>query len=211
MPGNYVAPDEGKDAFNCPHCGAFAHQAWGQLASRDILDDWRVAHCQRCDDISIWFVDSMIYPSVGTAPHPNRDLPPDIADDYEEARAIMNRSPRGAAALLRLAIQKLCKHLGESGKDINADIAALVQKGLPQSVQKALDTVRVVGNEAVHPGTLDLKDDAGIAGALFKLVNIVAEKMISEPREVDEIYATLPPAKLDGIAKRDRGKASASS
>ena len=52
------------------------------------------------------------------------------------------------------------------GKDINADIAALVQDGLTERVQKALDTVRVIGNKAVHPGTLDFRDEPAIAGAL---------------------------------------------
>jgi len=44
--------------------------------------------------------------------------------------------------------------------------------------------VRVIGNEAVHPGKLDLKDDRDTATRLFKLVNIIAEQMISNPKHV---------------------------
>jgi hypothetical protein len=91
----------------------------------------------------------MIFPSALPAEPPNLDLPNDIIDDYEEAREIANKSPRGAAALLRLAIQKLCKHLGQPGKNINDDIKALVAAGLPPKVQEALDIVRVVGNDSV--------------------------------------------------------------
>jgi len=63
--------------------------------------------------------------------------------------------------------------------------------------------VRVIGNEAVHPGTLDLKDDVSTAGAMFRLVNMVVEVMVTRPKEVEEIYAKLPDSKKDEISKRD--------
>ena len=112
-------------------------------------------------------------------------------------------SSRGAAALLRLAIQKLCSHLGESGKNLNADIASLVEKGLSPVVQKSLDVVRVVGNEAVHPGTLDLRDDQDTASKLFRSVNIIAEQMISYPKHVDAMYEELPESEKKEIERRD--------
>lgn len=135
---------------------------------------------------------------------PNQDMPDDIKRDYEEAREIANLSTRGAAALLRLAIQKLCAHLGQPGKNINNDIKELVAKGLPPKVQEALDVVRLIGNDAVHPGTIDLRDDFETVTTLFKLVNFITQKMITEPREIDEIYGRLPGDKLDGIKQRDR-------
>lgn len=76
-----------------------------------------------------------MFPLTSNAPPSNKDLPPDILTDYNEASAILAHSPRGAAALLRLCIQKLCQHLGEPGKDLNADIGSLVKKGLPPGVQ----------------------------------------------------------------------------
>jgi hypothetical protein len=99
----------------------------------------------------------MLYPDAGGGPPANPDLPEDIRGDYLEAQAIVGRSPRGAAALLRLCIQKLCKHLGEEGEHLWTDIGNLVRKGLPPAVQEALDAVRVIGNEAVHPGQMDLR------------------------------------------------------
>ena len=145
-----------------------------------------------------------IYPQSVTAPKPNSDLPKEIAEDFEEARLIAGSSPRGAAALLRLCIQKLCVELGEAGKNINEDTAALVSKGLPQQVQQALDIVRVVGNNAVHPGQLDLKDDAETATKLFGLVNLIAEIMISQPKHVEELYHSIVPENArEAIEKRD--------
>jgi hypothetical protein len=139
-----------------------------------------------------------------TGVQPNDDLPDEILRDFEEAREIANASPRGAAALLRLCIQKLCRHLGEKGEKLDADIATLVRKGLNPFVQKSLDIVRVIGNEAVHPGELDLKDDTETALRLFELVNAIAEQMISHPKAVDEMYKKLPENKRKAIEHRDR-------
>jgi len=106
-------------------------------------------------------------------------------------------------ALLRLALQKLCAELGKPGKRIDDDIAALVQDGLSPGVQKALDAVRVIGNNAVHPGAMDLRDDRETATALFGLLNFIVEQMITRPKELDAIYGALPESVRDRIAQRD--------
>jgi hypothetical protein len=61
----------------------------------------------------------------------------------------------------------------------------------------------VIGNNAVHPGQIDLRDDRATAGALFELVNIVAEKLITEPRVVEEMFDKLPETAKAAIKKRD--------
>ena len=159
--------------------------------------------CFNCREFSVWIYDRLVFPPSRECPPPNIDLPDDVRLDYEEAGRILNLSPRGAAALLRLAIQKLCAALGEKGKKIDDDIKSLVNKGLKPLVRKALDAVRVIGNEAVHPGTLDLKDDRDTATKLFDLVNIIAEQMTSIPKHVEEVYAKIPEEKRKAIDKRD--------
>jgi hypothetical protein len=66
----------------------------------------------------------------------------------------------------------------------------------------------VIGNEAVHPGQIDLNDDPSIAQTLFELVNMVVDEMISKPKKIKEMYEKLPPAKLDAITRRDTQKTS---
>lgn len=163
-----------------------------------------VTKCYNCKDVALWLGRDLIYPKRGEAPPPNIDLPEEILADYREASTILDLSPRGAAALVRLCIQKLCKHLGQPGNNINADIKALVAAGLDSRIQKALDAVRVIGNNAVHPGSMDLSDDRATAESLFRLLNLIAEKMISEPKHVDEVYALLPPGALAAIEARDK-------
>ncbi len=146
----------------------------------------------------------MVYPLTGNVEMANSDLPDDIKNDYNEAKNIVNISPRGASALLRLAVQKLCIHLGEKGKNINDDIESLVKKGLPKMMQQALDSVRVIGNNAVHPGTIDLNDKIEIAYSLFGFVNIICEVLISQPKKIQEFYdVNIPEGIKKGIEKRD--------
>jgi len=167
-----------------------------------------LSECYNCKKLAVWIYSKLIYPECGKAPPANPDLPDDIRRDYDEANAILDLSPRGAAALIRLCIQKLCEHLGQPGKNINDDIASLVKSGLDNRIQKALDAVRVIGNNAVHPGQIDLTDDRATAETLFRLLNLIAEKVISEPKHVDEVYDKLPATAKAAIAARDGKKTS---
>ncbi len=170
------------------------------LGNTDML---AIAECQNCKKVSIWVYDEMLYPG-GQAPPPNSDLTQEIIDDYNEAAFIVNKSPRGACALLRLCLQKLCIQLDAEGSRINDQIAFLVsEKNLNPMIQQSLDTVRVIGNEAVHPGQLDLHDDKDTALSLFNLINLIADTMITQPAQIQEMYDKLPESKLKGIEARD--------
>lgn len=207
----FTPPEQSKSAFHCPSCNAYAKQFWGNAyapfggaGAHQRIEGVTCAKCAHCQNESIWVGRQLIHPVSTQAPPPNTDLPEDILLDYREASRIVGDSPRGAAALLRLCIQKLCKHLGESGKNINNDIAALVKKGLNPTIQKSLDLVRVIGNEAVHPGTIDLIDEPETAITLFKLVNIITEAMITQPKMIESLYEGLPAEKRKQIEHRDK-------
>jgi hypothetical protein len=164
-----------------------------------------ISRCYSCGNCAVWIYDRILWPaSTLGAPKPHPDLPDEIRLDYEEAARALDVSPRGAAALLRLAIQKICRELGESGKDLNADIGSLVAKGLSHQIQLALDIVRVIGNEAVHPGQVDLRDDRATATELFNLVNLIVDEMIGRPNRLKEMYDSLPLEKRKQIEKRDQ-------
>ena len=207
----YTSPGCNIKAFNCPHCHAYANQGWGAInrivenSNHGAIDGARLGTCTHCGMFTIWLNNKMIFPLSSTAPFPNPDLPGDISQDFEEARQILTLSPRGATALLRLCVQKLCVCLGEEGNNINKDISSLVSKGLPVKVQQALDIVRVVGNNAVHPGQIDLKDNVEIAYSLFGLINLICDVMITQPKQIEQMYNTvLPEAHRDAIEKRDK-------
>ncbi len=222
------SPDLRKDAFHCPLCDVYAPQEWRDLAgirNEEPLrstNNFLLSFCGHCDKPSIWLVirhyppagsrrtppptGVLIYPRKSPAPDPAEDMPEAVSKDYKEAASIVERSPRAAAALLRLAIERLCQELGADGKRLNDQIGDLVEKGLPPRVQKALDIVRVIGNESVHPGQIDLDDDRETANSLFDLLNVIVHETITRPRELDELYSSLPASKLNGINNRDNKK-----
>jgi hypothetical protein len=213
MSEDYVPPEYLLDGFNCPNCGAFAHQKWrrridssehsGGSGECSRLYSISASICCRCNKFALWEDDRLFYPCMYIAPRATADMPDDVKADYEEARSIFAQSPRGASALLRLAIQKLVIFLGESGDDLNTSIGNLVNKGLRVEIQRSLDIVRVVGNNAVHPGELNVEDNSDIALSLFKLINMIVEQMITQPKEISAIYNALPKGAKDAIAKRD--------
>jgi hypothetical protein len=232
MGEHYVAPQYLLAAFNCPYCGVYAKQHWltsAYLRSKDRrIKDIAVSICEHCGESSAWIEDlnsmgpshipnivddrpypqepykgKMIYPLSSLAPIPTEDMPEELKTDYLEAREIVGVSPRAAAALLRLCIQKLMPILGEKGKNINDDIGELVKKGLPIEVQQALDSVRVIGNGSVHPGTIDMNDDRETALTLFSLLNFIVERTITQQKKIQEIYSKLPQSQRDGIKRRD--------
>ena len=205
-----VAPELKHPSFNCPTCGAFAQMSWMQTQLGTQATPVYRASCAACHRPS-WWLDTangahMLWPADVTAPLAHPDLYPDLQEDFEEARSISKASPRGAAALLRLVIEKLVKELGAQGDNINAMIGDLVAKGLPVQVQQALDSVRVIGNNAVHAGKMDQADVEATVNQLFGLVNIIVEQQITQPKKIAELFGTLPEGTLNGIERRD-GKA----
>lgn len=200
-----------EQSFDCPHCGIFSFQEWIEIDAVPSLSikilGIDVARCVYCKRHTVWDRETLVYPISSIAPQPSPDMPEDVAADFNEARAVLAYSPRSSAALLRLALEKLCTNLELPGKSLNEQIASLVKEGLSSKVQRALDIVRVIGNNAVHPGSIDLKDDKHTALILFELINVIVEQMITIPRMIDETYETLPQGALEQIEKRDSAKA----
>lgn len=196
----YVAPEYRVSPFTCPHCGVVASQTWFNWGGTDSILAQSV--CKNCDQHMVWHQRVAIWPLTGNALMPNPDMPEEIKADYLEAQSIAAISPRGAAALLRLAIDKLTIHLRAEGRTIDDRIQDLVNKGFDPLVQQMLDTVRVIGNEQVHPGQIDVRDDPELLQTLFWLVNEIVNERITKQQRVQQIYATLPKGKRKGIEDR---------
>ena len=215
MAKKYIEPQINLTSYTCPHCNTISlvekatHRFnsdvhGGRMGGIEIQNILTIHRCQCCGKKIIWIDDNYVYPDI-VAEEANPDMPESVRQLYNEAGLIYNKSPRAACALLRLAIDRLCNELGETDKDINKNIGELVKKGLSPSVQKALDIVRVVGNKAVHPGQIAFDvDDKETAVALMKLVNMITERMITEPQAIDSMFEQLPDSAKNAIENRDK-------
>jgi hypothetical protein len=191
---DHVASDVGAD--RCPWCGARAPRRWfpcvvgyehkgeGEGAAWQGIGreapGIALSFCGACQQPVIWHEQGVLWPAATSAPACAIDMPADVRADFEEARQIVDRSPRSAAALLRLCLLKLSRHLGRSDTGIGELSRSLVVADLPDAARQALQAVRAEG-DAAAPGELDPRDDRKSALALFDLVNVVVERMISEP------------------------------
>ena len=210
----YYPPTYDHEQFNCPYCNVFAKQYWSYITTsgRD-KKSWGtqpihiksatvdVSICVHCNNPTFWLDEKIIYPPMHSAPPANNDLPDSVKVVYDEASAIANQSPRAACALLRLAIEILLKELGETGT-INDAIKNLAEKGLDQRIQQSLDIVRVTGNNAVHPGEIIFHDTTDVH-TLFQLINVIANTLITQPKQTQELYDNLPEGARKAIEKRD--------
>lgn len=221
----YIAPKFYSKSFTCPHCNVLSHMKWEstnyKAHSLENKEQFIYsAYCSHCSNASIWIAEyygkrdindidnKMIFPDTTNIPPPSEDMPEDVKKDYLEAACIYQKSPRGAAALLRLGLQKLCKHLGAEGKNINTDINTLAQDDkISKPLIKAADIVRITGNNAVHPGTINDEDFDNIAIKLFDLLNIIVRQGITEPKEVDELFNKMPDGPRQAAENRGNSKA----
>ncbi|EHJ51651.1 DUF4145 domain-containing protein [Streptococcus macacae] len=168
------------------------------------------AKCLACNKISIWIktintshnifndtdkseFEKLIYPqkTMEEIPLPSLDMPQTICSLYLEARAILGKSPKAAAALSRLAIEELLKYLGNKENSLDENINALLTKGLPKEVKEMLIKAQVLGDEAIAPGKINSHDNKELALSLLKLLNFIVNNQISQNKEIQTISSIL--------------------
>lgn len=173
-------------------------------------DDWdlHISVCAHCFQYTIWEHEKMIFPTELNAPEPSPDMPVEVKSIYEEARLVYQYSSGASAALLRLAIETLIPKLdyGIKPDNLNNMIGKLVEKDIPEHIQKGLDVIRHYGNKGIHPGEIDIQEKTESVNYLFKLCNFMVDELISKKRKIDELYSSMPEGVLSHIEKRDKKK-----
>lgn len=164
------------ESFECPRCGAFAHQDWewimlgNESGDFEVFQDeplspsdaysnpararklqWHSSLCFSCKKYTVWRGSSIIFP-----PHSKDSLSPHAlmsaksSELFGEATEVLPISPRAAAALARAAMEsELRLLLDDRRSNLHGLIGKLSDK-ISTSLWQALTVLRETGNKALH-------------------------------------------------------------
>lgn len=157
---------------------------------RDTLGDvFLLQICEACKKLNIRDIESnkLLYPVKSDVAPPNKDMPENIKEIYNEATMIYNNSLRAALALLRLGLELLCDEVGYSSGKLYSRIEKLAEDGvIDDDIKYIAHGVRGLGNDAIHPkqiGDTATKEEVEI---VFDLLNMITEELITKPRRKRE-------------------------
>ena len=137
-----------------------------------------ISNCHSCNGFSLWVGGLLVFPT-------RIDKTPELVEeDLEEAAAILNKFPRGAAALMRVCIQKLVPLLEDNGKEFNQRVSSLVRKGLEMEMQQAEEVLQVLRGDSAQLNSLESQADRETALRLLDSLKAVLERRM--PKTQDE-------------------------
>jgi Domain of unknown function (DUF4145) len=165
--------------MNCPHCRIAIHVTWKitQLDLSHPLPDhvgdygWQVRYaiCPSCSqpiitlDNGEWSTNDygrhlknlkpyLVWPRSSQRLCP-KQVPIEIAEDFMEAAAVLETSPKASAALSRRCLQQvLVDHHGVGRGNLERQIEKFIEtKHPPTHIERQLHVIRQVGNFAAHP------------------------------------------------------------
>ncbi len=169
--------------MDCPHCGRAFHDHWKtDLVVRYSVDEpynatriweFEVAICPACKGVIIELEEKEIksqmegwltkqrfraYPRNSFRKPVSKEVPRDIANDYEEACAVISISEKASAALSRRCLQTVLRDQGYMQHNLVQQIDALLNekdplKAIPSGLRQTIDLVRNFGNFSAHPIT----------------------------------------------------------
>jgi hypothetical protein len=99
-----------------------------------------------------------------------------VEEDFEDAAAILNQSPRGATALMRVCIQKLVPLLKQDGHYLNDYISSLVRKALELEIRQSMEVLQVLRNDPGQPSNLETQEDKEMALRFVDSLKAILER-----------------------------------
>src|ERR1700736_2701526 len=144
-----------------------------------------VSRCYNCKGFTVWVRGRLVFPVRGDEPPAFVEVNfEEVSEDFEEAAAVLNKSPRAAAALIRICIQNMMPLLKETGQNLDERVASLVRKGLEVEIQQAMEVLQVIRKNPGQENHVDLRDDTAIATRMSEsLKEILERRMLKNPNQ----------------------------
>lgn len=120
----------------CPECGKIVVT----IGERIELDDG--------EEIEV--STQVVWPLSSGKPPAPKEVPTDIANDYNESAIVLNFSAKASAALSRRCLQAV---LSDAGKTTEKNLSKQIDEvlgSLPSYIAENLDAIRNIGNFAAH-------------------------------------------------------------
>lgn len=222
------------DSFICPFCNAciplidetyryrkvsFDTLNRGYAAMDEEHDALRVEmfKCPSCQKITVKTVGiGADYPDVTTHIHPKSSakqfpdfIPQQIREDYEEAYAIVNLSPKASATLSRRALQGMIRDFHGIKKASLFDEIRALEEIVTPSEKTVLDSIRSIGNIGAHPErniNLIVDIEAGEAEKLLKVIEYFMKTWYINKHEVQQLFGDVNITNEKLQEKRKTGK-----
>jgi hypothetical protein len=132
-----------------------------------------VSNCHSCNGFALWVGGLLVFPT-------RIDKTPELVEeDVEEAAAILEKFPRGAAALMRVCVQKLVPLLEDNGKALNQRVSSLVRKGLEMEMQQSMEVLAVLRSDPAQLSQLESQADKETALRFLDSLQAVLERRMS--------------------------------
>jgi hypothetical protein len=145
------------------------------------LANLHVSHCHDCSGFALWVGSRLVFPI-----NVDKMSVPLVEEDFEEAAAILNKSPRGAAALMRVCIQKLLPLLKDNGMDRSHYDSALMRKGLEVEIQQAMEVLQVLQSDSAQLTTFESQEDKEMAFRIIDSLKAILERRTLQNRDPEE-------------------------
>ena len=136
---------------------------------------------------------SFTFPSISAACFPDY-VPVAIQQDYDEAIAVLDASPKAAATLARRCLQGMIHDFWQiHEKNLNAEITAL-KGNVPADQWAAIDAVRKIGNIGAHMEQdvnliIDVSRDE--AKSLIRLIELLVQDWYVARSDREMVYKSV--------------------
>lgn len=175
--------------YKCPNCGEYTIFAIGKGS--------------KVEDVFV-----PIKP-ISSAQQFPKYIPEGIRNDYEEACAIVNLSPKASATLSRRCLQNMIRDFWKiKEKNLYAEIEAL-DAVIPPTQKKVLHSLRQIGNIGAHPEAdintiIDI--DPEDASKLIKVIEFFIDKWYIDRHEQEKLFDEINSTNNELQAQRSAGE-----